>query len=471
MEVSITVTPKVRPVLDEGFVPASLWNRAYRECVRAEGGKDLALALERGDRSVAVFRTRILAGGNSGHALNLRYVERLLKFLLWQKGAWRITVAGDSRIAAELRTIYSPGGARAFDGDFMGELVYGKPLEIREASFADLPEEREPAARLGGHLDGFRVGFDLGASSRKCAAVANGEVLFSEEVHWNPDAQADPQYHFHEIHDSIRRAAAKLPRVDAIGGSAAGVYVANEVRVGSIYRAVPRDLFDRRIRRLFFDLRKAWGDVPFEVLNDGEVTALAGSAALGQPAVLGLSMGSSLAAGFVTPQGAVTTWLNELAFAPVDFRPEAPADEWSGDRGVGVEYFSQHAVARLLPAAGIELPAVMPLPEKLAHVQELMAAGDRRARQIYETIGVYLGYELATYAEFYDARHILLLGGVSAGEGGNVIASQAVRVLREEFPELAGRIRVHIPEEKERRHGQAVAAARLPEIPKPGAHS
>ena len=167
-----------------------------------------------------------------------------------------------------------------------------------------------------------------------------------------PPQQADPQYHFDGVHDSLQRAAAHLPRVDAIGGSAAGVYVANEVRVGSLYRAVPQAAFDTRIRRLFFDLQTAWGGMPFDVVNDGEVTALAGSMALNDNAVLGVAMGSSLAAGFVTPQGNITTWLNELAFVPVDYREGAPADEWSGDPGVGAQYFSQQAVGRLLGARG-----------------------------------------------------------------------------------------------------------------------
>jgi hypothetical protein len=38
-------------------------------------------------------------------------------------------------------------------------------------------------------------------------------------------------------------------------------------------------------------------------------------------------------------------------------------------------------------------------------------------------------------------------------------------VLRAEFPEVAERIRYHIPDEKEKRHGQAIAAASLPSIP------
>jgi predicted NBD/HSP70 family sugar kinase len=459
------LSPAFQPVLDPGFQPASLWNRAYRSLLSERGGGvPLALALERSDGAVSVFRTAILPGDGKTEELNRRYAERLLKFLLWQKGGWRITIAGDAGLAAYLRGVYAASAERAFDHEFMGERVYGKPLAIESAAFDSAPVEREAATPLGRHLDGCRIGFDLGASDRKCAAVIDGKVVHSEEVGWQPSVQSDPQYHFDGIHDSLRRAAVHLPRVDAIGGSAAGVYVNNEVRVGSLYRGVPRELFAQRVRRLFFELRDAWGGVPFDVVNDGEVTALAGSMALRDNAVLGIAMGSSLAAGYVTPQGNITPWLNELAFVPVDYRRDAPADEWSGDRGVGVQYFSQQAVGRLLGPAGIDLPADMPLPVKLEQVQKLMAAGDPRARGIYQTIGVYFGYAIATYADFYDVRNLLVLGRVLTGEGGDLILSLAREVLRAEFPEIAERVRYHIPGEQEKRHGQAIAAASLPAI-------
>ena len=461
----LSIGPRFRPVLDPDFVAASLWNRAFADAVTASGGGErLAVALERSDGSISTFRTRVLPHAGANAALNVRYLERLLKFLLWQKGGYRITLGGDPALAECLRRIYAPGGARAFDHHFMGELVYGHPMTIESAAYDAAPVERESAAPLGRHLNGFRIGFDLGASDRKCAAVAEGKVVFSEEVPWNPSKQADPQYHFDGINDSLKRAAAHLPRVDAIGGSAAGVYVNNEVRVGSLYRGVPREIFETRIRRLFFELQSAWGGIPFDVVNDGEVTALAGSMALNDNAVLGIAMGSSLAAGYVTPQGNITTWLNELAFVPVDYREGAPVDEWSGDAGVGAQYFSQQAVGRLLAPAGIELPPDMPLPVKLEQVQKLMAAGDGRARKIYETIGVFFGYNIATYADFYEIRNLLVLGRVMTGEGGDVILSEATRVLKTEFPEIAERIRFHIPDEKEKRHGQAIAAASLPAI-------
>ena len=138
----------------------------------------------------------------------------------------------------------------------------------------------------------------------------------------------------------------------------------------------------------------------------------------------------------------------------------------SGDPGVGAQYFSQQAVGRLLAPAGIALPDNMPLPVKLEQVQRLMASGDERARKIYQTIGVFLGYTIATYADFYELRNLLVLGRVMSGEGGDVILARADQVLKQEFPEVAERIRYHIPGEMEKRHGQAIAAASLPAIRK-----
>ena len=463
----LKISPKTRPVLDPDFVPASLWNRSFRECVAGSGQPGpLALALERRDGSVSVFRTAILPNEGENIAINQRYVERLLKFLLWQKGGCKVTIGGDARIADFLRGVYSPAGKRAFDFQFMGDRVYGQPMAIGHCAYEEMPAEKETAATLGRHLDGCRIGFDLGASDRKSAAVIDGEVVFSDEVAWDPSVQADPQYHFDGIHDSLKRAAAHLPRVDAIGGSAAGVYVNNEVRVASLFRGVPQDVFDRRVRRLFFELRKAWSGIPFEVVNDGEVTALAGSMARNDNAVLGIAFGSSLAAGYVTPQGNITGWLNELAFVPVDYRENGPVDEWSGDEGVGVQYFSQQAVGRLLRPAGIDLPPAMPFAAKLIEVQKLMAAGDQRARKIYETIGVFLGYTIAHLADFYEIRNLLVLGRVMTGEGGEIILRVAGDALKQEFPEIAEAVRFHTPGEKEKRHGQAVAAASLPSLGK-----
>lgn len=457
---------KHRPALDPAFLPASAWNRSYRKLVEESGrAEEIILSLERRDGSRSRFHTRTLPHEGDAVALNELYVERLVKFLLWQRGGFRLNVAGNEALAAHLRRVYAVSGPRAFDFDFMGETVYGHEFEVESSSLAQAPDEAETTVSLGRHLDGCRIGFDLGGSDRKSAAVIDGKVVFSEEITWDPYFEKDPQYHFDGVMDTLRRAAEKLPRVDAIGGSSAGVYVNNEVRVASLFRGVSREDFDKRVRRMFFDLKEEWGGIPFEVANDGEVTALAGSMALNDGAVLGISMGTSQAGGYVTPQGAITNWLNELAFVPVDYAPHAHVDEWSKDGGVGAQYFSQQAVGRLLGPAGIDAPADMGLPNKLVLVQELMAQGDARARSIYETIGTYFGYTIAHYADFYDFRHLLLLGRVLSGEGGNLILEVGQRVLQDEFPEIAERVQMHTPGEEEKRHGQAVAAASLPEIP------
>jgi predicted NBD/HSP70 family sugar kinase len=242
------------------------------------------------------------------------------------------------------------------------------------------------------------------------------------------------------------------------------VYVNNEVRAASLFRGVAPADFDARVRRIFVDLQKEWGGIPFEVANDGEVTALAGSMSLGENGILGISMGTSVAAGYVTTDGSITPWLNELAFIPVDYRDDAPVDEWSGDRGCAVQYFCQQGVGRLATKAGLEFPAEMKLAERLVEVQKLMAAGDQRAAKIYDTIGVCFGYAIAQIAEFYEINSILILGRVTSGEGGGIILDRASDVLRAEFPKVAEQIKLRIPDEKDKRHGQAVAAASLPAI-------
>jgi predicted NBD/HSP70 family sugar kinase len=464
---SLAVTPKLRPVLDPEFLPAVLWNRAYRELVaRDPGARPFALALIRADGKASVHRDRVLAAGHPASAHTLRYVERLLKFLLWQKGGCRVLVAGADEIATALAKIYSPAGERAFDHLFMGEKVQGPVFSLAATRLDSLPSDDDSSLTMGRHLDGCRIGFDLGGSDRKAAAVIDGKVVYSEEIRWDPYFQKDPAYHIEGVHDTLTRAAAHLPRVDAIGGSAAGVYVNNEVRVASLFRGVPADQFEKHIRRMFFTLQARWGGVPFEVANDGEVTALAGSMSMNANAILGISLGTSTAGGYVTPAGNITPWLNELAFAPVDYRPGAPRDEWSGDHGCGVQYFSQQAVGRLAGPAGFSFPATQPLPEQLVAVQEALHAGDKRARAIFETIGVCFGYAIAHYADFYELRNLLILGRVTSGEGGEIILAQAAAVLQAEFPALADKVRLRTPDEQDKRHGQAVAAASLPALRK-----
>ena len=465
-ELTSLARPLAVPPLHEGFAPASVAVREFLMAVRESGrGTDLVIALERGGGQISVYRTQCFEEAAGGDELNCQYAERLVKFLLWRSGGWRIVVGGPRSVGEYVRNAYTPEGMRSFDEKFMSD-VFEHPFTVEVTEPGQVPEANEGTVPLGGHLEGCRIGFDLGASDRKVSAVIDGEPVYTEEVIWNPRSASDPDYHYNEINAALKSAASRMPRVDAIGGSAAGIYINNRPRMASLFRGVPKDLFDSRIANLFLDLQKEWGGVPFEVVNDGEVTALAGAMSLNDGAVLGIALGSSEAGGYVTPNGEITTWLNELAFCPVDVDPDAPVDEWSGDRGCGVQYFSQQAVFRLAKEAGIEIDPALGLAEKLKWAQSLLRAGNKNAGRIWETIGIYAGYGVAHYASFYDLRHVLILGRVTSGDGGNIIIDKANAVLNEDFPEIAERVELHLPDESSRRIGQAVAAASLPVISK-----
>ncbi len=457
----INFTSPIVPELDPGFVPAALWNREYRKlAAAAPAAIKIAITCERSNGAVSRFDTALLPDTPENLAINFRYVERIVKFMLWAYGGCEVAIAGAPLTAAKLAESYSASGARKFDFEVMGERIYGKEFKVVSIPYDEAKPEKKISMKLGGNFSGCRIGFDLGGSDRKCAAVIDGKAVHSEEVVWDPYFQKDVNYHREGILDSLRRAAEKMPRIDAIGGSAAGVYVENQPRIASLFRGIPEADFKTKVQPIFLEIAKEFPGVPFVVLNDGEVTALAGAISLQRNSLIGLAMGTSEAVGYVTPDGSLTDYLNELAFAPVDYRENnPPCDEWSGDAGVGAMYLSQQAVGRLVKPAGFDIPAGTPLPEVLKIVQKARSENDPRASKIYRSVGVYLGYAIAHYADFYDLENLLLLGRVSSGDGGTEIIEEAARVLKTEFPEL--NVQIHIPDETFKRHGQAVIAASL----------
>lgn len=445
------------PELDPAFIPFGAWISAYEKGAQ----KPLHIAIERDKGKISVHHTKI-HGTPELREADYRYVERYVKFLLWSIGGFRIYLCGDSVLAARLKEAYTLQGARKFDVQFMQD-VYEVPFEVIDCKAEDFPQQNDASVSIGGHMDGCRIGFDAGGSDRKVSAVIDGKTVYSEEVVWHPKTQADPQYHFDGIVEAFRTAASKMPRVDGIGVSSAGVFIGNSPMVSALFIKVPREkrelvktIYDRAAREI--------GDVPIVVANDGDVTALAGAMGLETGSVMGMAMGTSEAVGYVDADGNVLGWLNELAFAPVDLSEAAMADEWSTDIGVGCKYFSQDAVIKLAPAAGIELEDTLTPAEKLSAVQALAQQGDARAEKIFASIGVYLAHTIPLYCRFYDVHHLIVLGRVMSGQGGNWILDTCLRVLREEYPQIAARVRVMLPDEKTRRVGQSVAAASLPEI-------
>ncbi len=453
----VNVEIKNIPALDPKFVPLGKFYDAFRAMAKEPFG----IAVERSNGQTAVLSTCI-CGTEEMRQADIYYVDRMVKTLLWMKGGFRVYLSGNKAVADEIAARYSLTGTRAFDADFMAG-VYEKPFEV--LSVDTLPEEKDSSQAIGRHLEGCRIGFDAGGSDRKVSAVINGESVFSEEVVWFPKTTEDPQYHYNGIVSALKAAAAHMPRVDAVGVSSAGVYIDDRAMVASLFLKVPKELYDEKVKDIYIRaITDTFGNVPFAVANDGDVTALAGAMSLGDNNILGIAMGTSEAVGFVDEAGNITGWLNELAFAPVDGNPDAMMDEWSGDIGCGVKYFSQDSVIKLAPAAGIELEESLSPAEKLKVVQKLMEEGDERAARIYESIGVYLAHTLELYHKLYGYRHVLLLGRVMSGKGGDLLLATCKKVLAEEYPEVNEKIHLALPDEKFRRVGQSAAAASLPAL-------
>ena len=453
----IDVPIKNIPVLDSDFIPIGAFNEAFLKTAH----KPIGVAVERADGQMASVHTYI-HGTPERRDADRYYIERLVKTLLWMKGGFRVYVSGDEDMVEYLRTVYCARGQQEFDWDYMAN-VFEHPFEV--VAVGEIPPAKDAPERIGGHLDGCRIGFDAGDSDRKVSAVIDGESVYSEEVVWFPKTNSDPDYHYNGIVAALKSAAAHMPRVDAVGVSSAGVYINNRTMNASLFLQVPKDLFDAKVKDIYIRaITDTFGNVPYAVVNDGDVSALAGMMSLGEANVLGIAMGTSEAVGYVDPEGRITGWLNELAFVPVDAASDAMRDEWSGDIGCGVKYFSQDGVIKLAPRAGIELDENLSPAEKLKVVQKLMEADDPAAAQVYDSIGTYLGHTLAYYYKLYGMRHVLLLGRVMSGKGGDRVLAEAQRVLKDEYPAVADKFIPALPDEKFRRVGQSAAAASLPAL-------
>lgn len=457
----------IRPILDQDFLPAILELRRFNEDVKkAKDKQHLIVAVERDNGYIYRREFDIFLDGVDDER-NTFITERLIKTILWVIGGFKIYIAGSHVVFENIKDYYRKGGLREFDYEFWST-TFEREVEVIECTYENIPQEVPCSESAGGHLDGRRIGFDAGGSDIKVSAVVNGEVISSEEIVWLPKLNEDINYHYENIYKALKVGVEKLGGdVDAVGISTAGVIVSDRPMVSSIFIKVPKKDFEL-VKYAYVNcvkkLSKELGhDIPYVVANDGDVTALAGAVDLKDNCVLGISMGTSEAGGYVDHNGNLPGWFSELAFVPVDFNKNAMVDEWSKDFGVGCKYFSQDAVIKLVDKAGIEVDQNLTLAQKLSFIQELMKNDDERAKRIFESIGVYLAYGLAYYAEFYEIKHVILLGRVTSGKGGDIILKVAQETLAKEFPEYA-HFHLTMPSESMRRVGQSIAAASLPKI-------
>lgn len=454
----VSVAVKNLPEFDGGFLPLGAFMDGYLKAAK----KPITFAVVRPDGAMSTFDT-FIHDTPGMHEADRFFASRIVKILLWIRGGAGVIVCGDEKIAAFIKNEYAENGDRSFDAEFMSR-VYKKNFTVRYTPVEEKPISKERPVSIGANFNGRRIGFDAGGSDRKVTALIDGEVVYSEETVWYPKLNADPDYHYSGIVEAFKTAASKMPGVDAIGVSSAGIYFDNHPVIASLFIKVPPEIFEEKVKDIYINAAKEIGDVPLVVSNDGDVAALAGAIQLGTGRVLGISMGTSQAGGYIDGEMRVTGWLNELAFVPVDCNPKAMKDEWSGDAGCGVKYFSQDGVIKLAVAAGIKLDESLSPAQKLDAVQELMESGDEKAKGVFRDIGIYLAHTLNLYAKFYDIGNIILLGRVTTATGGDLIINTARKVIEEEYPALSQSIKIALPDKNNRRAGQSVAAAGLPTV-------
>merc|ERR1712054_116846 len=329
-----------------------------------------------------------------------------------------------------------------------------------------------------GDAGGCRLAFDLGKSDIKVVAVKDNEVVYSKETEWDV-TNPDPQYHYDAIIAAMKLGKEALPKIDAIGGSATGtVSGANEATWCDIFPNVPPDVYKEKVVDIFIRIAKQLaGDVPLKVINDGEVTALAAVQKISKGNVMGISMGSSEGGGYANADGNLMGWINELCYIKLDMNPDAPTDPWTkgAHRGISHMYLGQRgATKNAFKICEVPENYKYPHPDMctikhedhancLKLIQQAMKDNPDKTADLYKTCGVYLGYGLAQYCEFYKIDHVMILGRVSKGAGGDLMLAVAKKVLETEFPEFAG-ITFHTADDHFKAVGQCIAAAALPTV-------
>jgi predicted NBD/HSP70 family sugar kinase len=474
--------PKVPAPLDPNFAPLVLAKKNYLKFV-AGTPHSIEWALPRAD-GCARYKLPVFADGHEDVEASIYLAGVLIQEMVWQRSASSLSLCGPPKQCEALKAAFSKGGAYEYEIMSMPN-VCGTP----EAPFPvtivakaeELPAAKDTPQVCGKDASGCRLAFDLGKSDIKTVAVKDGEVVYSKETEWDV-TNVDPDYHYKAIVDALMLAKATLPKVDAVGGSATGtVSGANEATWCDIFPNVPPDVYKAKVVDIFVRMAKeVAGDVPLKVINDGEVTALAAVQKIGKGKILGISMGSSEGGGYANTDGNLNGWINEMCYIKLDMNPEAPTDPWTKGchRGISHMYLGQRGATKLAAKAGVKLPdnLVYPHPDMctikhedhakcLKEIQKAMAdpAQEPQVRKLYETVGVYLGYGLAQYSEFYEIDHVMILGRVSKGSGGDLMLDVAKKVLMTEFPQY-GHIQFHTADDHFKAVGQCIAAAALPTI-------
>ena len=89
---------KVDIPLDTGFRPIVLEIRRMQEEVEKSGGQDIVIGVERTNNAIFVYKTKIFKDDAGRDADNFKFIERLVKSILWVAGGFRIIIAGSEKV-------------------------------------------------------------------------------------------------------------------------------------------------------------------------------------------------------------------------------------------------------------------------------------------------------------------------------------------------------------------------------------
>lgn len=422
--------------------PITEWHRRYRSA--APGSGRFAVRFERPDRASLCFRTGLV--GSASPEL-VRYVRTYVHNRLWAAGARRVVVDCGPDLFAALKSCFDPGGQYYHQAEMMSR-VYRGPFEIVRGPVVDRSDEGSGVPAQGDPKRGRHIGVDLGGSDVKVVAMRDGELLHHEKMDWRPRGMMRGRQVLDVVEDMVGRAlsAARLGRIDGIGLSTAGIVVGNRVVVSGIFSGLAAEEFDGWVAPMGAKLSRAFGGAPTQVAHDGDMTPLWAYVHMGIKRVLGLSLGTGLGAGFVDEHGQVSGMLCEVGKTILDMDAEAPEHIYNKTRGAALHYCSQNAVFRLAEGAGIALDHVDMLAEKLRRVQALVDSGDRSATAVFEAVGRDLAVAVAEFHDYFHMAHVVLVGRVTAGRGGEILLASADAALKRDFPEVADEVRLHVPD-------------------------
>lgn len=413
-----------------------------------EANQEIGVALSRGKGVVYPFSLRISEDFEESYF----YLKKVLLALLWTVGGSRFLLRCNlsfySRFVERIKKdeeVYASFKAI--------EEIYGEPVSFTFVE--EMPHRVIETSKRSLFSSGCRIGLDLGGSDIKVMTLQDGKVLYSSEILWSPKTARDPSYHESFIRSVLKEAASYLPRVDAVGVSTSGVVEEEELIYPSLFTLCSDKDKKEGIRVLLKELsHELFPNANFSLINDGDASALGASFLYDKDSVLGLSLGTSLAGGYVK-DGFLYPYLNELSKVPVNFGSFAKNHYQLGIKGSASEYLSQKGIIALAEDRGIELKGT--LPEKLLMVQVLAEQGNNEVLQAYRTFGKRLGSCVLYFSLFLDFSSVFLLGRVLSGKGGETLLKSANEYLASKGNNLI----LFSADERFKRLGQAYVAACL----------